>query len=146
MLNLGFSKRKLMASAILLVCIIGSLIIDSMLHLFFKSSREKNNLCKSLMHKEIKRREGFQEGAKNKTSSNKKKLLDSINSVLIKTEDSEKSLAEIKSIISKYIKTNEINSIINNIVHILNIKTSENKKINDQTKVNMIALLVNPNK
>lgn len=117
MANLGFSNQKVMSVALLLMCIFGSLFIDSL----------------------MKSKEGFQEGLKASTSEND--LKKSINTVLQDTKKNSKEINNnIQDIITKYMKDNNINSTVNEVINILSMKVSDDKK------VNLISVLLSSNK
>jgi hypothetical protein len=119
MANLGFSKQKMASILLLLTCIIGSLVIDSM----------------------MKSQEGFQEGADNKGPSNEKDLKKAINKVLDDNKKSSKSMINaIQDIIGKYINNNNINNTVNEVVNILNMNIDADKQ------VNMVIILLSTDK
>ena len=118
---LGFSTKKITSIVLLLVCIVGSLLVDSL----------------------MKSQEGFQEGAENKGPSDEKELKKAINDVLDDNKNTPKeSINKIQDIIAKYINNNEINTTVNQVVNILNLKADKDEKVNNNKKINMIAVLL----
>jgi hypothetical protein len=91
----------------------------------------------------MKSQEGFQEGAKNKGPSSETELKKAINDVLDNSKNTSKeNINEIQDIIAKYIDNNEINTTVNQIVNILNLKVDKDEKTNNDKKINMIAVLL----
>ena len=120
MANLGFSKRKVVSIVLLLACIFGSLFIDSM----------------------MKKKEVFQEGAKDKGPSSEKELKKEINDVLENKKTPKEQLNKIQDIIGKYIQNNNLNTTVSEIINILNIKYDKEDETNNDKKINMIAVML----
>jgi len=120
MANLGFSKRKVASIVLLLACIFGSLFIDSL----------------------MKKKEGFQEGAKDKGPSSEKELKKEINDVLENKKTPKEQLNTIQDIIGKYIQNNNLNTTVSEIINILNIKYDKEDEPNNDKKINMIAVML----
>jgi hypothetical protein len=112
-MNLGFYKNKRLSILLLLVCIIGSLIVD-------------------IMMKTVKKpMEGFQEGVTNKKSSNETEVKPAINKILSSSDTTAEQCKQILQVIGNYfMKEEKTNTTINQIMSILGMNTTDDKKIN----------------
>ena len=106
-MNLVFYKSKGLSIILLLVCIIGSLTLDIV----------------------MKPKEGFQEGATNKTKESALKA--KITKILSSTDAPKDQCKQILKIIGDYLmKKKKTNTTINQIMNILGMNTTDEKKIN----------------
>ena len=106
-MNLVFYKNKGLSIILLLVCIIGSLTLDIA----------------------MKPKEGFQEGATNKTKESTLKT--EITKILSSTDTPKDQCKQILKIIGDYLINEEkTNTTINQIMNILGMNTTDEKKIN----------------
>jgi predicted transcriptional regulator len=108
-MNLGFYKNKGLSIVLLLVCIIGSVMVDSI----------------------MKPKEGFQEGATDKKSSNESEVKSSINKILSSSDTPTEQCKQIMQVIGDYLmKEEKTTSTINQIMSVLGMNTTDTKKIN----------------
>jgi hypothetical protein len=110
-MNLAFTKNKGLSIVLLLVCIFGALIVD-------------------IMMKPLQSMEGFEEGAKNKNASNETELKSEINAILSSSSSTKIQSNEILQVIGLYLKDNPTNTTITQIMIILSMDTTNDKKMN----------------